>query len=125
MQSDKLQYGMQYNNIESGQSYNTMSQGVVVAQPGAVVPTVVPVIQHRNWMAHSILVCIFCFWPTGIPAIIFSKKANDAARFGDVAGATAYANSAKTFVIISLVVGICWIVITVIVRVILTVLVYT
>ncbi|XP_062616075.1 proline-rich transmembrane protein 1-like [Saccostrea cucullata] len=113
------QYSSQYNH---NQSYGGNSQSVIVTQPTPGVVPVVPQSQYRDWMIISILVLVFCFWPTGIPAVIYSKKTNNAIRDGDWAHVSIYTKHAKTFVIISLIVGISLIVISIVVRVVLTIL---
>ncbi|XP_061177174.1 trafficking regulator of GLUT4 1-like [Saccostrea echinata] len=102
-------YSMQYNSTQ-GQIYSIPhSQGVMVTQPTVVVPATKT--HHTDWLVPSILVCLFCFWPTGIFAIVNATKAKRSERNGDFAGASSYAQNAKAFVIVSIVLGIIVIII--------------
>ena len=61
--------------------------------------TQVPV-RVSNYLAQAILVTIFCCWPFGIPAIVYSAQANARAAQGDFSGAQAAASNALTW---------CWV----------------
>lgn len=58
-----------------------------------------------NYLIHSILVTIFCCLPFGIPAIVYAAKVNTRLEVGDYEGAVEASNSAKTWYITSLWVG--------------------
>ncbi|CAG5116601.1 unnamed protein product [Candidula unifasciata] len=60
----------------------------------------------RDHMCSAIFVTLCCFWPTGIVAIMRASDARSALARGDVAAAHSYANSAKSMVTISIIVGI-------------------
>ncbi|XP_029658084.1 proline-rich transmembrane protein 1-like isoform X2 [Octopus sinensis] len=67
-----------------------------------------------NNLTAAILVTIFCFFPTGIPAIIYASKANTRIRNGDIAGANEAKATARRFIIVSILVGsLCFIAIIV------------
>jgi hypothetical protein len=53
----------------------------------------------------AILVTIFCCLPLGIPAIIFAAQVDSKYAMGDYAGAQASAAKAKTWILVSLIVG--------------------
>jgi hypothetical protein len=53
-----------------------------------------------NYLWQSIVVTIFCCWPLGIPAIVYAAKVDGLRARGDIQGAMAASNSAKTW---------CWI----------------
>ena len=59
-----------------------------------------------NNLIWAILATICCCIPTGIVAIVFSAQVNSKFAQGDVAGAQEYANNARTWAIISAVLGI-------------------
>ncbi|XP_014790937.1 proline rich transmembrane protein 1B-like [Octopus bimaculoides] len=63
-----------------------------------------------NNMLTAILVTLFCFLPTGIVAIVYADKANTLVRNGDIACALEANNQAKTFIKVSIIVGIVGIV---------------
>ncbi|XP_062589556.1 proline-rich transmembrane protein 1-like [Saccostrea cucullata] len=97
-------YNMQYNYTH-GQIYSIPPpQGVMVTQPTDVVPATKT--HHTYWLVPSVLVCLFCFWPTGLFAIMYSSRAKRSERKGDFAGASSNAQKAKTFVIVSIVLGV-------------------
>jgi hypothetical protein len=58
-----------------------------------------------DYLVASILVTLFCCLPLGIPAIIFAAKAKSQAGAGQYQMALESAKKAKTFVYISLVLG--------------------
>jgi hypothetical protein len=64
-----------------------------------------------NYMVWAILVTLFCFLPTGIVAIVFASQVSSKLAAGDRAGAVEASNKAKMWTIISVVVGIVFVVI--------------
>ncbi|CAI9718712.1 annexin A7-like [Octopus vulgaris] len=56
-------------------------------------------------LTAAILVTIFCFFPTGIPAIIFAYQANSMARMGNIADANDANVKAIHFIRISVIFG--------------------
>jgi hypothetical protein len=64
-----------------------------------------------NYMVWAILVTIFCFLPTGIAAIVFASQVSTKLAAGDRAGAIESSNKAKTWSIVSAVVGVIFVVI--------------
>ncbi|XP_053384070.1 proline-rich transmembrane protein 1-like [Mercenaria mercenaria] len=81
-------YGVQYNN----------------APP--TVATVVPQPPAEDHMIAAILVTVFCFFPTGILAIMRASDAKAAASYGDMQSADRHAKSAKKMINISIIAGI-------------------
>ena len=63
-------------------------------------PAVIP-----NYLVWAILVTIFCFLPTGIVAIVFASQVDGKLAAGDRAGALDSSNKARTWIIISAIVG--------------------
>ena len=59
-----------------------------------------------NYLIPSILVTIFCCLPLGIVAIIFAAQVNGKVAAGDIAGAQSSSRTARTLVIVSVVVGV-------------------
>jgi uncharacterized protein (DUF2062 family) len=51
------------------------------------------------------IISIFCCWPLGIPAIIFATQVQGKWSMGDFAGAQDSANKARTFAMISIILG--------------------
>ena len=63
--------------------------------------------QHiPNYLIPSILVTIFCCLPLGIVAIIFAAQVNGKVAAGDITGAQSSSRTARTLVIVSVVVGV-------------------
>ena len=58
-----------------------------------------------NYLLPSILVTIFCCLPLGIAAIIFAAQVNGKVAAGDIAGAQSSSRTARTLVIVPVVVG--------------------
>ena len=58
-----------------------------------------------NYLIPSILVTIFCCLPLGIAAIVFAAQVNGKVAAGDIAGAQSASRTARTLVIISVVIG--------------------
>lgn len=69
--------------------------------------------QVTNYLVWAILVTLFCFLPTGIVAIVFASQVNTKLAAGDVAGAVEASNKAKTWTIVSAVVGVVLVVIVI------------
>ncbi len=61
--------------------------------------------QVRNYLIPSILVTIFCCLPLGIVAIVFAAQVNGKVAAGDIAGAQSASRTARTLVIVSVVIG--------------------
>jgi uncharacterized membrane protein YjgN (DUF898 family) len=69
--------------------------------------------QVTNYLEWAILVTLLCFLPTGIVAIVFASQVNTKLAAGDVAGAVEASNKAKTWTIVSAVVGVVLVVIVI------------
>lgn len=89
---------------------------VVVAQPVATT-NFLAVPRPPDYMIPSILVCVFCFWPTGLTAIYYSSRTNAMVRDGNMAEAERYSKTAKYLLITTVVCGVIWIVIVIAVKV--------
>jgi hypothetical protein len=59
-----------------------------------------------NYLVQSILVTIFCCLPFGIVAIVYASKVDTLQLTGDFQGAQSASNSAKTWCLISFIIGI-------------------
>ncbi len=59
-----------------------------------------------NYLVWSILSLVLCCWPAGIVAVIFSSQVNSKWERGDYEGARRAANNAKTWTIVSAVLGV-------------------
>ncbi|KAL5007650.1 hypothetical protein ScPMuIL_016456 [Solemya velum] len=64
----------------------------------------------NDYFVPAILAMIFCFWPTGIIALIKASNARSAMSRGDTVEAETESKKAKTWVIVSIVVGVIMIV---------------
>lgn len=60
----------------------------------------------KNYMVWAILATLFCCLPLGIWSIVCANKVNKAWEQGDYAGANEASKKAKTWVIISIILGI-------------------
>jgi 4-amino-4-deoxy-L-arabinose transferase-like glycosyltransferase len=58
-----------------------------------------------NYLWQSIVCLVICCWPFAIPAIIFATKVRPAYESGDYAGALEASKKAKTWFLVSLIVG--------------------
>lgn len=58
-----------------------------------------------NYLWQSIVCLVLCCWPFAIPAIIFATKVRPAYETGDYAGALDASGKAKTWFLVSLIVG--------------------
>lgn len=102
------QQPQQYAQQPQQYGRDTMTVVTTVPQYGAVV---IPVPNDNrpappNCMIASILACIFCAWPCGVGAIIFSSKQNQATRYGDIFGAYKHYYNVKIFLVLSVLSGI-------------------
>ncbi|PIK39080.1 hypothetical protein BSL78_24087, partial [Apostichopus japonicus] len=70
----------------------------------------------NDYLVFAILVTIFCFWPTGIVAIVFAAKVRSLFSSGDIQGAEQASASAELWTKISLGIGIVWITVYVIIQ---------
>ena len=70
--------------------------------PGQGAPGTPP----KNYLVWSILSTIFCCIPFGIVAIVFASQVNTKWQAGDYAGAQQASQRAKTWTIVTVVVGI-------------------
>jgi predicted secreted protein len=57
--------------------------------------------QIANHLVEAILVTLFCCVPFGIPAIVYAAQVNSKMRAGDIQGAIAASNNARTWVWVS------------------------
>lgn len=76
------------------------------AAPSGAQPVRIP-----NYLVHAILCTLLCCLPLGIVAIVYAAQVNSKAAAGDIAGAQAASNKAKTFSWWSFGVGLAFIVI--------------
>ncbi|HEU5365887.1 MAG TPA: CD225/dispanin family protein [Hanamia sp.] len=74
-----------------------------------------PPVRPKNWLVESILVTIFCCLPFGIPGIVFASQVNSKYDAGDYPGAEKASKQAKTWTLVSFIIGIAsaliWIII--------------
>ncbi|MFJ4240214.1 CD225/dispanin family protein [Streptomyces iakyrus] len=68
-----------------------------------------------TYMVGAILVTLFCFFPTGIAAIVFSSQVSAKTNAGDIAGAAEASRKARLWIIVSLAAGVlAWIILMVV-----------
>lgn len=65
-----------------------------------------PPIRPKNWLVESILVTIFCCLPFGIAGIVFASQVNSKYDAGDFVGADRASKQAKTWTLVSFIIGI-------------------
>ena len=91
-QYEQPQYGSQYNQPQYAQG-QYQGYGDIPPRP-------------HNFLWWAILSTIFCAWPFGIPAIINAAKVNPAYNRGDYDQAQSHAKSARTWSLVSTLVGV-------------------
>lgn len=64
---------------------------------GEVINGLTPQAEIPNYLAQSILVTLLCFWPLGIPAIVFASQVNSKILAGDIQGAMESSRKARTW----------------------------
>ncbi|XP_045205360.2 proline-rich transmembrane protein 1-like [Mercenaria mercenaria] len=89
---------------------------VVVTQPGYTGHIVITP-RTPDYMIGSIFACLCCFWPTGLCAIYYASQARQLAAEGDMTGATSMSNKARNLMISSVIIGVIWITLVVVLRV--------
>jgi hypothetical protein len=70
-------------------------------QPGWTPAAAPPV---KTYLVPAILVTLFCFWPTGIAAIIFAAQVSSKLSMGDYQGAVQASKQARLWTKVSLIV---------------------
>jgi len=75
---------------------------------GAAAPAI------QTYLVPAILVTLFCFLPTGIAAIVYASQVNSKRSIGDYDGAMRASKQARMWTIISLAVGLVFLVIIII-----------
>lgn len=98
---------------QPGQPYTT--QQVIVSQPGQA-GVIVTQPRPPDYMIPSVLACLCCFCPTGLCAIYYASRANTLAAEGDMAEATRMSNNARNLMITSVVIGVAWIILVIVLR---------
>jgi hypothetical protein len=68
----------------------------------------------QTWLVPAILVTLFCFLPSGIAAIVFASQVNSKKSAGDYDGAMRASKQARLWTLISLGVGLVFVVIIII-----------
>ncbi|KAL5006280.1 hypothetical protein ScPMuIL_015086 [Solemya velum] len=95
VQNQNTQYNAQYTvppNVVTMQAHQ--QPGLVYNQP------------HGDYMVSAILVTLFCFWPTGILAIMKASEANSAAARGDMLTANTKGEEARRMIRYSVLIGV-------------------
>jgi hypothetical protein len=59
-----------------------------------------PIPRIPSYLGWAIAVLILCFWPTGIPAVVYASQVDNKLAFGDVSGAQESSRRARMW---------CWI----------------
>lgn len=72
---------------------------------GAPVEPTVPSRVIPNYLVWAILVTLFCCVPSGIVSIVYSAQVNSKLAAGDIAGAERASKTARTWIIVSVSVG--------------------
>jgi uncharacterized membrane protein YvbJ len=74
-------------------------------QPNPASPNQVTMPKPESYLIWSILATLFCCLPLGIVSIVFASQVDSRYYMGDVAGATDASNKARTWAVISAVIG--------------------
>lgn len=77
-------------------------QGVPLQTPGVVLP---PGATVPNYLVFAILTTVFCCLPAGIPAIVYAAQVNGKLQ----AGAQLASKNAKVWCLVSLGLGLAWV----------------
>lgn len=101
-----------------GSAYAPVPGPVVVTQPGMVVTGPIGAPPPPDYMIPAILVCLFCFCPTGIAAIYYANRRSQMVAEGDMVEAQRSSDCARNLMIASIVCGICWIILVIVLRVV-------
>lgn len=78
-----------------------MSQNWTPPPPPSAAPGNVP-----NYLVPAILVTLFCCLPAGVVSIIYATQVNGKLAAGDVQGAMAASKNAKTWMMVSIGLGV-------------------
>lgn len=97
--------------MQCGRNLQTATPAVPLQTTGIVLP---PGATVQNYLVFAILATVFCCLPAGIPAIVYAAQVNGKLQAGDLTGAQAASNNAKTWCLISLGLGLGTIVLYVI-----------
>ncbi len=89
-----------------------MSQNWTPPPPPSAAPGNIP-----NYLVPAILVTLFCCLPAGVVSIIYATQVNGKVAAGDIQGAMAASKNAKTWMMVSLGVGVVVIIIAIIANV--------
>ncbi|ESO89460.1 hypothetical protein LOTGIDRAFT_234303 [Lottia gigantea] len=87
--------GYPMHNYAQQQGPPVVSQTIITTRPS-------------DYFGCALFTCLCCFWPTGIAALVFSCNSRSAADRMDFAQAENDGRMAKIFSIISLVIGLVW-----------------
>ncbi|XP_061196964.1 proline-rich transmembrane protein 1-like isoform X3 [Saccostrea echinata] len=96
----------------------TTNSSTNVVVTNAPAPIVVAAPRGNDWLVPAILSCFFCFWPTGICAIVAAVNARARFDVGDYEGGRSSASWAKGLTLTSLGVGILSVIIIIILYVV-------
>ncbi|XP_071853266.1 uncharacterized protein [Apostichopus japonicus] len=107
-----------YPPQQQPQQITVVNTVAAATQPAPVTIVRTTQVQPNDYLVFAILVTIFCFWPTGIVAIVFAAKVRSLFSSGDIQGAEQASASAKLWSKISLGIGIVWITVYVIIQII-------
>ena len=77
--------------------------GVMVAGNPSAGSAAVP-----NHLVEAILTTLFCCLPAGVVAIVYASQVNTKLAQGDIRGAQAASQNAKTWIIVSLCIGLAF-----------------
>lgn len=102
-----------------GAAYAPAPGQVVVTQPGMVIAGPIGAPPPPDYLIPSILVCLFCFCPTGIVAVYYAHRRTQLVAEGDMEEAQRSANCARNLMIASFACGVAWIILVIVLRLVL------
>jgi len=109
--------GYPAGNFAPATSVKQTNTTVIVAQPNTSAPVEVVNNPPPNFLALSVMSCLFCFWPIGLVAIMKSMQVDAAVRDGNLAAANQASRDAKRFAMYSIGAGAIIILMSTILRV--------
>nr|XP_022331261.1 uncharacterized protein LOC111129273 [Crassostrea virginica] len=88
------------------QQIQQSTNNVTVVTTGGYQPAIVTTPVERDWTVHAVLATLFCFFPTGICAIITAVHARNQYLSGDTEGGMRSSILTRRLILISVILGV-------------------